>query len=137
FHGYDASKYLKNKLYVKKIKQIMDYPNVHATTVSNDMKYRLELAGINVSRTYVDYLGVDTKFFDPNEIEEHTSGRLFLQVSNFVEKKGHEYTVKAFAKYLANTHATNEKLVLAGAGPLLSKIQKLVEKEGISNNVQF
>lgn len=137
FHGYDASKYLRNGLYVKKLKQIMDYRNVHATTVSNDMKYRLELAGINVSRTYVDYLGVDTTFFKPEEIGQHKNGKLFLQVSNFVEKKGHEYTVKAFGKYLRETNATNDRLVLAGIGPLLSKIQNLTETEGISDKVEF
>lgn len=137
FHGYDASKYLRNKSYVKKLHKILSRKNMFATTVSEDMRNRLKAHSIDVSRTNVDYLGVDTKFFDPEAEDQDRTEKVFLQVSNFVEKKGHEYTIRAFVRHLKSSDSQNERLVLAGDGPLFSQIKELVSMEGISEHVDF
>jgi glycosyltransferase involved in cell wall biosynthesis len=59
----------------------------------------------------------------------------FLQLSNFIEKKGHYYTVSAF-KELLNFYP-NAQLVLAGDGYLRGEIKKLVNNLGLKNKVIF
>jgi glycosyltransferase involved in cell wall biosynthesis len=58
-----------------------------------------------------------------------------LQVSNFVEKKGHFYTVSAF-KELLNFYS-NAQLILAGDGYLKGEIQELVNNLGLTKKVIF
>lgn len=137
FHGYDASKYLRNKAYVKKLRKILSRKGMFATTVSEDMRNRLKEHGIDVTRIDVDYLGVDTQFFSPETKKQNRKEIIFLQVSNFVEKKGHEHTIKAFAKHLKSSKSRDERLVLAGDGPLFSQIKTLVSVEGISEHIDF
>ena len=137
FHGYDASKYLKNGPYVRKLRSILALENTYATTISKDMKNRLGEHGIDVSKTYVNYLGVDTTFFRPAGKEDKEGPKIFLQVSNFVEKKGHEYTIKAFTEHIRETGAKNKHLILAGEGPLLLIIKELTQSGGISEYVEF
>ncbi len=59
----------------------------------------------------------------------------FLQVSNFVEKKGHLYTIQAFQRFLM--YYPNAKLLLAGDGFLRQSMQNLCQTLGINENVQF
>lgn len=137
FHGYDASQYLRISGYVDKLKSVMSSPRCHGTTVSADMKRRLGEKGIPMEQTYVDYLGVDTEFFRSQTKKNQQRPFTFLQVSNFVEKKGHEYTLRAFASHLRQTKGEDEVLVLAGAGPLLDSMQALATEEGIAEKVRF
>jgi glycosyltransferase involved in cell wall biosynthesis len=59
----------------------------------------------------------------------------FLQVSNFVEKKGHCYTVRAFRELLEVY--PNCRLTLAGDGNLRSAIEILCGELGIKEKVRF
>lgn len=146
FHGHDASRSLNNKSYVRAIKKMSLDPNVHLVVVSEDMKKRLEGYGISCERMHVIYYGIDVDFFDPNNVSmNHLKNSIqFLQVSNFVEKKGHVYTVKAFAKFIESAKKRKEvlepssvRLVLAGDGPLRKNIQDLVGHLGIGDYVNF
>ena len=56
-------------------------------------------------------------------------------VSNFVEVKGHKYTVKAFKNF--NERYENSKLILAGGGPTKKNIEKLCKQLSISDKVEF
>jgi glycosyltransferase involved in cell wall biosynthesis len=59
----------------------------------------------------------------------------FLQVANFVEKKGHFYTLRAFRR-LREVYP-RVRLVLGGDGPLRLRAQLLVRQLGLEDSVQF
>lgn len=139
FHGYDASILLTMKKYVDNIKRVFDY--AHIIAVSENMKRDLVKFGANKEKVsvvrcgipvdrfkYVERIPLNKKFSNNNLIT-------FLQVSNFVEVKGHEYTIRAFSEFLKKY--PNAKLILGGDGITRVSAQKLCDKLGISSRVNF
>lgn len=139
FHGADASSSLNDRGYVEKLKEVFEYS--HVVTVSKLMAERLMSLGADRSRTFVHYIGAPVEDFDYVERKElrlkKEAGELItcLQVSNFVEKKGHVYTVEAF-RNLAR-HYPNSRLVLAGDGPLRGHIERHCADLGLVDKVTF
>jgi glycosyltransferase involved in cell wall biosynthesis len=58
-----------------------------------------------------------------------------LQVGRFVEKKGHEYTIKALASL--KKIFSNWRMSFVGDGPLLSKCQELAKDLGLDKQILF
>ncbi len=139
FHGYDASSSLRNKRYVSGLKDLFDY--AHIIAVSRTMADRLIGIGADPSRIEVHYYGIPVDDFPYTErvaIREKVrrGERLeLLQVANFVEKKGHKYTIMAFRDFLKSY--PNSRLTLAGDGPLRHEIEKLCFDLGINEKVSF
>ncbi|MGG2973685.1 glycosyltransferase [Geobacillus stearothermophilus] len=139
FHGYDASMLLKNRKYVAQLGELFDY--AHIITVSKNMKDKLIQYGANPSKIKVHYIGAplqDFVFHSRKALNEKAKNNeliKFLQVSNFVEKKGHKYTIKAFKEFLKVY--PNSRLILAGDGPLRNSIQNLCNELNLNNYVQF
>jgi colanic acid/amylovoran biosynthesis glycosyltransferase len=139
FHGFDASKLLRDRRYTDDLARLFEY--AHVLTVSRDMADRLDRYGLKRDRLDVHYIGApveDFAFVERTPIAQKiTSGRplTFLQVSNFVEKKGHEYTVEAFARY--SRDRPTDRLVLAGDGPLRGAIEGRCGTLGIRDGVVF
>lgn len=139
FHGIDASKMLNDRSYARELKTLFDY--AHVITVSKNMFERLIDYGLHPSRTHVHYIGVPVENFEFTEripIGEKVDKGIpltFVQVSNFVEKKGHRYTVEAFAQHAKSFPL--HRLVLAGDGPLRESIQSLCRSLGIEDKVSF
>jgi glycosyltransferase involved in cell wall biosynthesis len=139
FHGYDASILLSNKTYLRDLTGLVDYAQV--IMVSHNMVERLREAGIEARRLHVHYIGVPIEDFDyverraiAHKIADGEKLR-FLQVSNFVEVKGHRYTVDAFARLAAQV--PNCELVFGGDGPLRQEIEALCAAKGIADKVRF
>jgi colanic acid/amylovoran biosynthesis glycosyltransferase len=139
FHGFDASSLLRKRNYMESIRHMFDY--THNICVSKIMKDTLEKYGANPRKTWVHYIGVPLKNFTiPRRKSIRVKHKMketirFLQVSNFVEKKGHEYTVEAFQRFL--TFYSNAHLIFAGSGPLYQNIIDKSKKMGLSNKVTF
>lgn len=139
FHGADASNMLRNPHYVKALGPLFDYAYVIA--VSQTMAERLRRYGANPARMRVHYIGApveDFEFVDRPSVRRKSSKReeiVFLQVSNFVEKKGHIYTLEAFGRLLESY--SNAKLLLAGDGPLREKVERRADSLGIADKVEF
>jgi len=139
FHGYDASSLLRNDKYVRAMKDVFEYANIIA--VSENMKLRLEKHGANSEKINVLYYGIpveEFRFVKRKSLKEKYKNNeeiIFLQVSNFVEKKGHKYTLLALAEFLKSN--PNVKLLLAGDGVLKDKMMQLAKQLKISNNVDF
>lgn len=139
FHGYDASSLLRKKGYVSQLKALFDY--AHIIAVSKTMRERLIENGANPVKVQTHYIGVPIEDFKyirrtPLRDKVENGGMInFLQVSNFVEKKGHEYTVRAFSNFLSVY--PQSRLTLAGDGPLRKGIEALCGDLGIADKVRF
>ena len=139
FHGYDASFLLNMKDYVKNIKMVFD--NSFIIAVSENMKSNLVSMGANENNIRVIKYGIPLEYFDiiqRVQLKQKIKRRqtiTFLQISNFVEKKGHKYTVLAFSEYLK--YNKNAKLILAGDGFLRTSIEQLCSELKISEYVHF
>jgi len=139
FHGYDGSVLLKYEDYKQNLKRIFEYSHVIVPShymlneliekVGKIFNYSIVNYGIPLDDfRYVQRVSVKRKVDRDEDIT-------FLQVSNFVEKKGHFYTVSAFKKLLK--FYPNVKLVLAGDGYLKGEIQEQVNKMGLNSKVIF
>ncbi len=137
FHGYDASHKLNSAWYRFIIKKWLNKPNIHAIFVSNYMKKNVEAHIGQVPRSYILYYGADVDFYKRSVAFPPKSPYIFLQVSSFVEKKGHEYTLEAFALFLKNNPTVSAKLILAGTGILLAEIKQKVISLNIESFVEF
>ena len=139
FHGYDASSMLRRASYRRDLRALFEY--AHVIAISQRMANQLIELGAVPSRTQHHYIGVplDTfAFVERKPVQaklEAGEALRFLQVSNFVEKKGHATTVEAFARYLE--HHPSATLTLAGDGPLRASIEAQVWREGIAKSVEF
>jgi colanic acid/amylovoran biosynthesis glycosyltransferase len=139
FHGVDASLLLENETYAGALPELVEY--AHTITVSQNMADRLAARGIKPRKLSVHYIGVPTEDFryvERRPVREKLAARMpirFLAVSNFIEVKGHRYTVDAFARY--TKVQPNAELILAGDGPLRGEIEALVSELGIRDKVRF
>ena len=139
FHGYDGSILLKYERYKRTLKRIFEYSHIIVPSqyMLNELNDRV---GNLVNCTIVNY-GIplnDFRYVERSSVKNKVDKNeklIFLQLSNFVEKKGHFYTVSAF-KELLNSYP-NSQLVLAGDGDLIGEIQELVNNLGLKNKVIF
>jgi glycosyltransferase involved in cell wall biosynthesis len=76
--------------------------------------------------------GVDTEKFKPCE---RTIENSIFWGGRFVQEKGLEYLVNALS--LVVKEVPRVKLVMAGDGPLFSKIYEMVKHNGLEKNVSF
>lgn len=138
FHGYDASQSLNDANYCKSLRKAFKNPLVSGTAVSKALKDNLLRIGLASDKIVVDYLGVDVDFFKRNtpRIFDKANPTTFLQVSNFVEKKGHEYTIRAFKQHSESTKK-NDVLIFGGAGPLWEEMIDLTKALNLQNNIHF
>ncbi len=136
FRGFDASKMLSKKSYIKRLKQVLGRDNFYSIFVANSLRKNLEKHDINVEKSMILHSGIDLKKFVREKDKEHDTFT-FLQVSSLVEKKGHEYTLKAFAKFLSAQKLKNFKLVLTGDGERKATLIDLSNELKIQKYVKF
>ena len=137
FHGYDASKMLReSRIYRDRLRGLLRQAQIHSLFVSQALLNNLLSYDIHPAQQEVLYLGIDPVFFT-RQIYPSQKPFTFLQVASFTEKKGQEYTLKAFAEFIKINPTFQGKLVLAGSGPLLQQIKDLAEKLGITAFLEF
>lgn len=137
FHGYDASQMLNKKSYIKALEKAFAKPNVHAIYVSENIEAKLARVGLKTARKKVIYCGIQTENFLLKPLVDNT-GFYFVQVSNLLEKKGLEFTISAFARFVSSQPTPEKfKLLIAGAGPLLEPLEKLTKDLGMTTHVSF
>ena len=91
--------------------------------------------GCSPEKIIVHYGGVDVNRFRFRKKEPDGERVKILMCGRFVEKKGFEYGIRAFAK-LGKTHK-NIALTLIGDGKLRGKMENLVDSLNLSHSVQF
>ncbi len=138
FHGYDATALIKNKVYKQNLRNLFNYANI--ICVSDFMKQQLVQIGAISEKISVIRYGTAIDKFSFCKRESLASKKLknskvvFLQVSTFVEKKGHRFTILAFKKFLE--YYPNAELILGGDGYLFEEIKKF-SKEADVPNIKF
>jgi len=139
FHGYDASSCLRDPAYVEALDGL--FKHARGLAVCDSIRQRLIRAGVPSDRVQTHYIGVSTSDF-PYRARKAIASKAangerinLLQVGRFVEKKGHEYTIRAFADF--SRHCPNSVLTLAGDGPLLHRCQALSSELGLGSRIVF
>ncbi|QEC41039.1 glycosyltransferase [Pseudobacter ginsenosidimutans] len=138
FHGYDATEMTRKKSYNRRLRKILTAPNVYPVSCNNffvqllSTKLALPDLGFEVLR-----YGIDLNKFNPGASRSNGHEKIFLQVSSLAEKKGHEFTISAFAK-LVNANLEQEyRLILTGDGKRKQVLQDLAKSLGIESAVTF
>ena len=134
FHGFDMSR----------------YPLTHGRDVYDDLfkkgdlfmpiseywKKELIDMGCPPEKTVVHRMGIDLDRFEYCEKDLDPAQPVgILTIGRLVEKKGHEFAIKAVAKLIHSGH--NIEYVIAGDGPLRESLEALAAHFGISDRVVF
>lgn len=131
-HGYDIniyrehwqrqeSRYSRN--YPDRLLTISRHPNVYFVAVSAAIRQRAIEFGIPADRIVVRYIGVDPSRFSFSGKSIHERRRRVLFVGRFVEKKGGEILIKAYARVRASV--PDAELVMVGDGQLTQRLKEL------------
>lgn len=138
FHGYDASEMIRKKSYLRRLKQILSRPGVYPISCNDFfVKQLTQKLDIPESKFKVLRYGIDLHLFDPGIQTQEKKERSFLQVSSLAEKKGHEFTLRAFAILVKQQKENNYRLIFTGDGERKNKLELLAEELGIRSQVTF
>lgn len=134
FHGYDLSNFVaceENDVY-KKLFLDCDL----CMPISDYWKKKLIELGCKEDRIKVHRMGIDLQKFNFSEkkIRPEESVKI-LTVGRLVEKKGHEYAIRAITKMIYRNK--NVIYIIAGDGPLKNRLKSLVSESGINDYVNF
>lgn len=139
FHGVDASAMLRDRKYVRGLKDLFVY--AHVISASENLSKTLLSVGASPEKLDIHYIGIPVERFpyvERRPVREKVAAGLpirFLQVSNFVEKKGHKYTVEAFGRLL--DRYPGAELVFAGDGPTRPEIEAMCRTPRLRDKVTF
>jgi glycosyltransferase involved in cell wall biosynthesis len=132
FHGYDVSVHRVLEQYSQSY-SAMFRQAAALIAVSHDMQKKLIEMGAPPERLYYNPCGVDCESF--SGADPSTSAPQVLAVGRFVETKGPQVTVAAFAD-VVNAYP-EARLRMIGDGPLLEECRGLVRSHAIEHAVTF
>lgn len=101
---------------------------------STELRDMLMALGVPGERLVLSQLGVDLSAFRPTERDP--VARRVIMIGRFVEKKGFEYGIRAFARALPQVDAATH-LTIVGSGDGEATLRALVTQLGIDANVTF
>ena len=133
FHGYDISKLIVNKSYLRGLNRLNQYHKMNARAVA---KFFLPVLS--------QYIDVNKIFIIPNGVEVGESfnyvsldGDIFIiQAANLVEKKGIEYSIMAVIELIKLFPNKKINFDICGDGPLMKSLVELVGDK-YRNNIRF
>jgi colanic acid/amylovoran biosynthesis glycosyltransferase len=131
FHGFDASHFKTLEKYAPGYKEMFEYAKA-IIVVSEKMVEQIKCIGCPAHKIILNHYGVNALFFSARPLYE--SDNLFA-MGRFVEKKGPEFTIRAFAK--VTSQYPTARLYMAGDGPLLETCRSLVRELSLSKSVFF
>jgi colanic acid/amylovoran biosynthesis glycosyltransferase len=130
FHGADAYHKKTVKKYIEFYKKAFAYASA-IIAVSADMVERLKQLGAPVEKIFNASCGVDTTLF--SQLDISGSGRNFLFVGRFVEKKSPMSLVRAFK--IVVDRFPDAKLWMVGQGPLFEQTKTLIYELHLEKNI--
>ena len=135
FYGFDATERLKNKAVLKKYKHYLTLPNVHSIAVSNSLTENINtiIKPCNYAKTLNS--GIDTDFYYRKKVELNSEEFVFLQVSSFIFKKGHAFTLEAFKIFITQNNLYKYKFIIVGLGTLEDEIKRQIIRLNLEDYV--
>ncbi len=134
FHGFDFSRYVKQKgtdVYQELFKEGDLF-----TANTNYTKNKLIELSCNDKKIVIHPMGLRIDKFKYSERIYHPGETIrILTVARLVEKKGVEYSIRAVAKVVSKH--PNIQYKIAGDGPLREKLQNLINNLGIENKIRL
>jgi colanic acid/amylovoran biosynthesis glycosyltransferase len=134
FHGYDVSSFVINN--GNNVYKRLFLNGDLFLPVSNYWKRKLIKLGCNEKKIIIHHMGINLekfKFFEGKKQSEETIR--ILTVGRLVEKKGHEYAIKAISKIVKKYNKI--EYIIAGEGSLRNELEELVEDLHIKRYVKF
>lgn len=131
FHGFDASHFKTLEKYAAGYKDMFKYAKA-IIVVSETMAEQVKGKECPAHKIILNHYGVNERFFLTKPMYESD---ILFAMGRFVEKKGPEFTIRAFAK-VAGIYPS-ARLYMAGVGPLLESCKNLVAELSLSKSVFF
>lgn len=137
FHGYDISRYPKQN--GDNCYQTLWREGDLFLTVNNYYLQKIQELGAAKEKCDLFHMGVDLNdfTFNPRTLPPEEETLKLISVGRMTEKKGFEYTIRAFAEVLKKLPARKMHLDLIGDGPLRQPLEELVKDLGIEAYVTF
>lgn len=135
FHGADVMEREDRPGYVDKLRALLqELPLVMAR--SESLKLRLVELGCAAEKIRLNRTGIPMEVFPlvERELPENGAWR-FVQACRLIEKKGLDVALRAFARF--REEWPEAKFAIAGEGPLLGDLEKLVGGLGLEGAVEF
>jgi glycosyltransferase involved in cell wall biosynthesis len=136
FHGADVSVDMNKPAYREATRQMLDAVKLVLVRSESLRRAVIDL-GCDERKIEIQRTGIpldEFPFRDRNFVTAETEWR-FVQAGRLIEKKGLPITLRAFALFLRQHPRAN--LTIAGEGPLLGELQKLVGELNIDHRVSF
>jgi glycosyltransferase involved in cell wall biosynthesis len=112
-----------NRRYPGRVLSLSRNSNVYFVAVSNAIKRRAIEYGIAPQRITVRHTGIDLERFNFSGVSLVARRRRILFIGRFVEKKGGEYLLRAYARI--RSVVPDAELTMVGDGPLGKKFEQL------------
>ncbi len=111
--------------------------NNSSKTVTNSSATRKACvdAGLDEDKLEVIPFGVDTEFFRPIDVPRTDNYFHILSVGYLIERKGHEYLIKAMKEIVKERDDVRLKIV--GSGPLEGKLKSLISELNLDPFVEI
>ncbi len=137
-HGYDGSRLLKNSSsYRRSFNAMLKKQDFHFMFVSEGLKKIAEKHMGKKISSQVQYLGINTTLFEEKTNKDQKEEIRYIQVSRLVPKKGTEYAIRSFKRFLDQDPLIKARFVIIGEGPLREKLEKLIEELSLEHQVML
>lgn len=133
FYGIDASRLPRHFSYRYNLRKLFQDGEIFLVQ-SNNMKEDIVRLGCPEEKVMVFYGGVDPGKFKLRKGKEKEKIKIMM-CGRFVEKKGFEYGIRAFAK-ITKEHK-NTLMYIVGDGELKEKLKELTSSLNIASKVKF
>lgn len=150
FHGADISQVPQRNPHKKsKVKQLGEFeipcykPTMYdelfdkadlIIAVSDYFKQKLIKLGCSPHKIIVHHCGVNCSIFTSKNPTKPANSVRIVTTGRLVEKKGHEYAIKAVASLIKKYPL---EYIIIGDGPLRESLQKLINKQGASESIHI
>lgn len=137
FYGFDVTEKVKNKAILKKYKHFFAFKNIYSIAVSDSLVNNINQLINPYNKANAVHSGIDTNFFTRLRYELNPQEFIFLQVSSFLEKKGHHHMLIAFKKFIESNTRYTYKFIIAGFGPLQNQVLNHIKELKLENYIIF
>jgi glycosyltransferase involved in cell wall biosynthesis len=140
FHGHDVGGLLPHNRdseryrgYQKRAPRMFEYSRLNLPVSREFADMLVSQIGIDPKRVVLHRIGIDVDKFPFRPARE--TPPIVLMVGRFVEKKGFEFGIAAFAE--ASKRQRDMRLLIVGSGPREALYKSVVEQQGIGGQVEF